>query len=62
MSVFKVEGVDDIFIVCGGVILFKDYDEFKVVGVFVIFGLGMNILNVVCEIFGFIWDKCWVVV
>lgn len=56
--VLKVQGVEEILVICGGVILQQDYEFLCVVGVKVIFGLGINIFLVVCDILNLICVVC----
>ena len=50
----KKEGVEDILVICGGVIPPQDYDELLACGVSAIFGPGTNILQAAREILGLI--------
>jgi methylmalonyl-CoA mutase len=53
----KLEGADEIIVVCGGVIPPQDYDELLNGGVSAVFGPGTNILEAVHEVLGIIREN-----
>jgi methylmalonyl-CoA mutase len=53
----KQEGVDDIIVICGGVIPPQDYDEMLACGVSAIFGPGTNILEAAHEVLGIVQKR-----
>jgi methylmalonyl-CoA mutase len=53
----KQEGVEDIIVVCGGVIPPQDYEEMLACGVSAIFGPGTNILLAAREVLGIIQQR-----
>jgi methylmalonyl-CoA mutase len=50
----KAQGAEDIFVICGGVIPPKDYDQLRAEGVAAIFGPGTNIPVAAEEVLGLI--------
>jgi len=53
----KEEGVDDIVVICGGVIPPQDYDEMQAMGVAAVFGPGTNILLAAHEVLEIIRER-----
>jgi methylmalonyl-CoA mutase len=53
----KEEGVEDIVVICGGVIPPQDYDEMLAMGVSAVYGPGTNILLAAHEVLGIIRDR-----
>jgi methylmalonyl-CoA mutase len=53
----KNEGVEDIVVICGGVIPPQDYDEMLAMGVSAVYGPGTNILLAAHEVLGIIRDR-----
>ena len=50
-------GVEDIVVICGGVIPPQDYDEMLAMGVSAVYGPGTNILLAAHEVLGIIRDR-----
>jgi methylmalonyl-CoA mutase len=53
----KQEGVEDIIVICGGVIPPQDYDEMLGFGVAAVYGPGTNILLAAHEVIGIIRER-----
>ena len=53
----KEEGVDDIVVICGGVIPPQDYDDMLAMGVSAVFGPGTNILLAAHEVLEIIRER-----
>ena len=53
----KQEGVEDIIVICGGVIPPQDYDEMLALGVSAIYGPGTNILLAAHDVLGIIRER-----